>query len=80
VLLTKVVAIKEHLSQMTCCSFHDSGSRYVGKMYNDEWMRERGFLEEEIKAEDVIKIILISHLLLFVPKSWFHMLSSACVI
>ncbi len=36
--------------------FHDSGSRYVGKMFNDDWMRERGFLEEEItKAEDVIK-------------------------
>jgi cystathionine beta-synthase len=36
--------------------FHDSGSRYVGKMYNDDWMRERGFLDEEInKAEDVIK-------------------------
>jgi cystathionine beta-synthase len=25
--------------------FHDHGSRYLGKMYNDEWMRERGFLE-----------------------------------
>jgi cystathionine beta-synthase len=25
-------------------------------MFNDDWMRERGFLEEEItKAEDVIK-------------------------
>jgi cystathionine beta-synthase len=36
--------------------FHDSGSRYVGKMYNDDWMRERGFLDEEVtKAEDVIK-------------------------
>jgi len=36
--------------------FHDSGSRYVGKMFNDDWMRERGFLDEEItKAEDVIK-------------------------
>jgi hypothetical protein len=29
-------------------------------MFNDDWMRERGFLEEEVKAEDVIKIILIS--------------------
>jgi hypothetical protein len=29
-------------------------------MFND-WMRERGFLEEEVtKAEDVIKIILTS--------------------
>ncbi|CAM4081589.1 MULTISPECIES: pyridoxal-phosphate dependent enzyme [Flavobacterium] len=36
--------------------FHDSGSRYVGKMFNDDWMRERGFLEEEVtKAVDLIK-------------------------
>jgi cystathionine beta-synthase len=36
--------------------FHDHGSRYVGKMFNDEWMRERGFLDEEITtAEDLIK-------------------------
>jgi cystathionine beta-synthase len=26
--------------------FHDHGSRYVGKMFNDDWMRERGFLDE----------------------------------
>ncbi|MCL6523084.1 MAG: pyridoxal-phosphate dependent enzyme [Thermoflavifilum sp.] len=24
--------------------FHDHGSRYVGKIYNDQWMLERGFL------------------------------------
>jgi cystathionine beta-synthase len=24
--------------------FHDHGSRYVGKIYNDQWMVERGFL------------------------------------
>lgn len=24
--------------------FHDHGSRYVGKIYNDQWMMERGFL------------------------------------
>ena len=35
--------------------FHDHGSRYVGKIFNDDWMRERGFLEEEYKtAQDVI--------------------------
>src|ERR1035438_8523089 len=27
------------------CVFHDHGSRYVGKIYNDQWMMERGFLE-----------------------------------
>ena len=26
--------------------FHDSGSRYVGKMFNDDWMREQGYLKE----------------------------------
>ena len=30
--------------------FHDHGSRYVGKIFNDEWMRERGFLEEDFKT------------------------------
>lgn len=36
--------------------FHDSGSRYVGKIFNDDWMRERGYLEDEVtKAEDLIK-------------------------
>jgi cystathionine beta-synthase len=27
--------------------FHDHGSRYMGKMFNDEWMTDRGFLTEE---------------------------------
>jgi len=27
--------------------FHDHGSRYVGKMFNDDWMREIGFLDKE---------------------------------
>ncbi len=36
--------------------FHDHGSRYVGKMFNDDWMRDRGFLEEDIKtAEDIVQ-------------------------
>ncbi|HKE82118.1 MAG TPA: pyridoxal-phosphate dependent enzyme [Vicinamibacterales bacterium] len=25
--------------------FHDHGTRYLGKMYNDDWMRAKGFLE-----------------------------------
>ncbi len=27
------------------CIFHDHGSRYVAKVYNDQWMMERGFLD-----------------------------------
>ncbi|MBK7939844.1 MAG: pyridoxal-phosphate dependent enzyme [Lewinellaceae bacterium] len=34
--------------------FHDHGSRYVGKIFNDDWMRERGFLEVELKVRDLI--------------------------
>jgi cystathionine beta-synthase len=26
--------------------FHDHGTRYLGKMYNPEWMREKGFLDK----------------------------------
>src|SRR5574343_463643 len=53
-----LLQLKEHFgpNDVVVVLFHDSGSRYVGKMFNDDWMRERGFLEEEItKAEDVIK-------------------------
>ena len=34
--------------------FHDHGSRYVGKMFNDDWMRERGFLDDELTVQDII--------------------------
>jgi len=35
--------------------FHDHGSRYVGKMFNDDWMRDRGFLDEGLKnASDLV--------------------------
>ncbi|MBK6861193.1 MAG: pyridoxal-phosphate dependent enzyme [Saprospiraceae bacterium] len=35
--------------------FHDHGSRYIGKIYNDEWMRQRGFLQTELLVSDLIK-------------------------
>lgn len=34
--------------------FHDHGSRYVGKMFNDDWMRERGFLDDVMTVKDII--------------------------
>jgi cystathionine beta-synthase len=34
--------------------FHDHGSRYIGKLYNDDWMRDRGFLDTELKVRDLI--------------------------
>jgi cystathionine beta-synthase len=31
-------------SDLVVCILHDHGSRYVGKVYNDEWMKSKGFL------------------------------------
>ncbi len=36
--------------------FHDHGTRYLGKMFNDDWLRERGFLESK-KAKFAIDLI-----------------------
>lgn len=36
--------------------FHDHGSRYMAKMYNEDWLRERGFLEnEKLTAKSILK-------------------------
>jgi cystathionine beta-synthase len=42
-----LVQLKDSLKKddVVVCIFHDHGSRYVGKIYNDQWMMERGFLE-----------------------------------
>jgi cystathionine beta-synthase len=35
--------------------FHDHGSRYLAKMFNDDWMREKGFLEKKgLVARDLV--------------------------
>lgn len=34
--------------------FHDHGSRYIGKIFNDNWMRERGYLDSEMTAGELV--------------------------
>jgi cystathionine beta-synthase len=37
--------------------FHDHGTRYLAKMFNDEWMRARGFLEVSgMTARDLVAL------------------------
>ena len=37
--------------------FPDHGSRYMTKIYDDEWMREQGFIHNDIAHyEDAIKV------------------------
>jgi cystathionine beta-synthase len=42
-----VLQLKHHFTKddVVVVLLHDSGSRYVSKIYNDDWMREKGFLE-----------------------------------
>ncbi|MFN8298594.1 MAG: pyridoxal-phosphate dependent enzyme [Chitinophagales bacterium] len=44
-----LVQLKDKFSKddVVVVILHDHGSRYVAKIYNDEWMRERGFLTDE---------------------------------
>ena len=41
-----LIQLEKHFkkSDVVVVLLHDSGSRYVGKMYNDEWMKENNFL------------------------------------
>jgi len=52
-----VLQLKDQLKKddVVVVIFHDHGSRYVGKVYNDDWMRDRGFLEEDITLEQVLQ-------------------------
>ena len=51
-----LIQLKDRLTadDVVVVIFHDHGSRYVGKIYNDDWMRERGFLDTELKIKDLI--------------------------
>ena len=45
--LQGLMQLKDTLQKddVVVCIFHDHGSRYVAKIYNDQWMMERGFLD-----------------------------------
>lgn len=47
--LAGLMQLKDELKEgdVVVIIFHDHGSRYMGKMYNEDWLRERGFLKDE---------------------------------
>ena len=54
-----VLQLREHFTRddIVVVIFHDHGSRYLGKMYNDEWMRAKGFLEVTgMTARDLVAL------------------------
>lgn len=62
-----VVQLKHKLKpdDLVVVILHDHGSRYVGKIYNDQWMMERGFIAAKtfrdlVNSRDKKKVITIS--------------------
>jgi cystathionine beta-synthase len=60
-----VLQLREHFKagQLVVVIFHDHGSRYLGKMFNDDWMREKGFLEKSgLTARELVAMGLSGEL------------------
>jgi cystathionine beta-synthase len=52
-----VLQLREHFKkdEVVVVIFHDHGTRYLGKMFNDDWMREKGFLDKTgLVASDIV--------------------------
>src|SRR2546427_2704860 len=52
-----LLQLKDHFKKddVVVVIFHDHGSRYLAKMFNDDWMREKGFLEKTgMRARDLV--------------------------
>ena len=61
-----LMQLREHFTadDVVVVIFHDHGSRYLGKMFNDDWMREKGFLEKSgMTARDLVASGLSGELL-----------------
>jgi cystathionine beta-synthase len=60
-----LLQLKDHFKagEVVVVIFHDHGSRYLGKMFNDDWMREKGFLEKSgMTARDLVNARLSGEL------------------
>ena len=55
--LAGLLQIKDRLKpeDVVVIIFHDHGSRYVAKIYNDDWMRDRGFISQDLTLADLIR-------------------------
>ena len=61
-----LLQLKDHFTKndVIVVILHDHGSRYLAKMYNDEWMRAKGFLEATgMTARDLVALGMSGELL-----------------
>lgn len=66
--LQGLMQLKDRLNKddVVVCIFHDHGSRYVAKIYNDQWMMERGFLEVKT-FKDIVNARAVKRLVTIEP-------------
>src|SRR4030095_1429269 len=60
-----LLQLKDHFKpdDVIVVIFHDHGSRYLGKMFNDDWMRQKGFIEKHgLTARDLVAMRLCGEL------------------
>jgi cystathionine beta-synthase len=60
-----LLQLKDHFTEddLIVVIFHDHGSRYLGKMFNDDWMRQKGFIEKHgMTARDLVAMRLSGEL------------------
>jgi len=60
-----LLQLREHFTEkdVIVVIFHDHGSRYLGKMFNDDWMRQKGFIEKHgLTARDLVAMRLSGEL------------------
>lgn len=54
-----LMQLKDKLTaeDMVVVIFHDHGTRYLGKMFNDDWMRSKGYFDKKgLTAKDLVNI------------------------
>lgn len=52
-----LLQLKDHFKEgeTVVVIFHDHGTRYLGKIFNDEWMREKGYIDVKgLTAKDIV--------------------------
>lgn len=61
-----LLQLKDHFNEddVIVVVFHDHGSRYLAKIFNDDWMKAKGFLERSgMTARDLVNLKLSGELL-----------------
>jgi cystathionine beta-synthase len=61
-----LLQLKDHFKEgeTVVVIFHDHGTRYLGKIFNDDWMREKGYIDKKgMTAKDIVATAKISGLI-----------------